>query len=232
MALALRSNPVKNSARLSSRSKSVSRTQLERGHIHLVVAVELEAGDAPVGRDVLVLLAHRRSQAVDLDLAGQTGDLAGVQRLLLERTERLDQRGGERPRRTESGARWDVGERGDLDLPGIRRHHPQRLAHDGVLHIVHAIDVFQMGVLEEDPGRERANHRHVDVLVDGGGDESTAVVAIVGRQIGSPPTQRDTQRASHDDHDCDTSYILSTTRSAAMASESPGAGCRPKAMSW
>ena len=179
--------------------------QLQRSDIHLIVAVELEAGDASVGRDVLILLAHRRSQPVDLDLAGQPSDVASLQRLLLKRTESLDQRGGERPRGAQPGTRWDVGEGGDLDLPRIRRHRAQRLAHDGVLHVVHTINMFQVRVLQEDPGGKRADNRNVDVLVDGGRDEGSPVIPIVRGQIGSPTPEGDAQWTSHDDHDRDTS---------------------------
>ena len=51
--------------------------QLQRDRLDAVVRVESEAGDAAVGGDVLVLLADGLLEAVDLDLAGQSGQMAG-----------------------------------------------------------------------------------------------------------------------------------------------------------
>ena len=78
--------------------------------------MEREAGDAAVGGDVLILLADRLAEPVDLDLAGQLGQLAGMQQPPAVRVERLEQRRGEAARRAEPGAGRNVGQRRDLDL--------------------------------------------------------------------------------------------------------------------
>ena len=56
--------------------------------------IEREAGDAAVGGDVLVLLADRLAETVDLDVAGLLGQLARVDQALAD------------ARRAPSAARW------------------------------------------------------------------------------------------------------------------------------
>ena len=56
---------------------------LERPRLHLVVREELEAGDAAERGDVLVLLADRLLEQVDLDVAGLLGQLLRVDEVLL-----------------------------------------------------------------------------------------------------------------------------------------------------
>ena len=73
---ALREKPVKNSSRLSSRLNSVSIADLSGRASTLSSRLEREAGDAAEGGDVLVLLADRLAEAVDLDVAGLLGQLA------------------------------------------------------------------------------------------------------------------------------------------------------------
>ena len=55
---------------------------LQRPGLHLAVGQEAEAGDPAEGRDVLVLLADRLLEDVDLDLAGLLGQLAGMDQVL------------------------------------------------------------------------------------------------------------------------------------------------------
>ena len=47
--------------------------------VTVIIPVEREAGHAAEGGDVLVLLADRLAQTVDLDVAGQFGQLPGMQ---------------------------------------------------------------------------------------------------------------------------------------------------------
>ena len=91
---ALRENPVKNSSRLSSRLNSASIGMLQRLGLDAAVGIEREASDAAVRRDVLVLLADRLAEAVDLDVARQLGQLV------------RDAAGAAGARRAPSAARW------------------------------------------------------------------------------------------------------------------------------
>src|SRR5438876_268241 len=54
----------------------------QRPRLDGAVGVEVEAGDAAVRGDVLVLFADRLAQPLDLDLAGQARDLARMQQPL------------------------------------------------------------------------------------------------------------------------------------------------------
>ena len=84
--------------------------------------MEREAGDAAVRGDVLILLADRLAEPIDLDLAGELGELVRVQQPPPVRVERFQQRRREAARRAEAGAGRDVGKRRDFDLrrPEIR----------------------------------------------------------------------------------------------------------------
>ena len=56
---------------------------LQRPGLDLPVGQEAEAGDPAEGRDVLVLLADRLLENVDLDLASLLGQLAGCTRFFM-----------------------------------------------------------------------------------------------------------------------------------------------------
>src|ERR1051326_5407979 len=86
-----------------------------RPRLYGAAAMEVEAGDAAVRGDVLVLLADRLAQAVDLDLAGQPRHFARMQQPLAVLVERADERRGEAARGAEAGAGGEIGERGDFD---------------------------------------------------------------------------------------------------------------------
>jgi len=80
----------------------------ERLGADLAGAIELEARDPAVGGDVLVLLADRPAEPVDLDLAGEPREIARQQQAALEAVQRLEQRRGEAARRAEPGAGRDI----------------------------------------------------------------------------------------------------------------------------
>ena len=131
-------SPVKNSSRLSSRLNSASIGSLQRLGLDAAVRVEREAGEAAVRGDVLVLLADRLAEPVDLDLARQLGELARMQQPAPVRVERLEQRRREAARRAEAGAGRDVGQRRDLELRRPEAEQLDRLADDRMLHVVDA----------------------------------------------------------------------------------------------
>ena len=112
---------------------------LQRLGLDRAVRVEREAGQAAVRGDVLVLLADRLAQPIDLDLAGLLGELARMQQPAPVRVERLQQRGGEAARRAEAGARRDVGQRRDFDLRRLEPDQLDRLADDRMLDLVDAV---------------------------------------------------------------------------------------------
>ena len=115
------------------------------------VAVEREAGHAAKRRDVLVLLPDRLGEAVDLDVARQFGEFVRMEETAPVRVERLQERRGEAPRRSESRSRRDVGERRDLDLRRSEVEFAKRLADQAMLHVVDALDVLQLEYFRKMP---------------------------------------------------------------------------------
>ena len=63
---------------------------LQRHGVDVAVGQELEAGQPPVGGDVLVLLADRLAEQVDLDVARLLGQLSRVDDVLAVRVQRLE----------------------------------------------------------------------------------------------------------------------------------------------
>src|SRR5581483_2552828 len=107
------------------------------------VLAEGEAGQPAESRDVLVLLADRLAEEVDLDVAGLLGKLARMNDRVAVRVKRAQERGGEAARRAKAGAGRNIGKRGDLDLRPARCELPQRLADDAVAHLVDGVDVLE-----------------------------------------------------------------------------------------
>ena len=111
------------------------RRELEAGHLDRVVGTELEGGDAAERGDVLVLLPDRLTEPVDLD-----ADTRGRRARAFDASSCLCARSAfnapdrERARRTEPGARGDVGHRRDLDVGGDLRRE-EDLAEQSVLHV-------------------------------------------------------------------------------------------------
>ena len=76
MSEAERAKPVKKISRFSASALRVSSSSASGVRLDRAVAAEVEAGDAAERRDVLVLLADRLLQHVDLDVAGLLGQFA------------------------------------------------------------------------------------------------------------------------------------------------------------
>src|SRR5579871_2167766 len=76
--------------------KRVARVLLKRKRLRFdcAVAAKREAGDAAERRDVLVLLADRLLEEVNLDMTGLLGELAWVNDVAGLRMQRAQQRGG------------------------------------------------------------------------------------------------------------------------------------------
>ena len=177
----------------------VSLRQPGRRDVDRAVRVEVEAGDAAERRDVLVLLADRAAEPLDLDLAGLAAEVGRRDVVALHRVDGLEQPDRERAGGAQAGAGRDVGGRDDLhagaDVVGA-----QHLADDRVLDLVGLVDPLELAVLEEVVVGEGAVDRDVDVLGDGGRDDHAAVLLVVRRQVGAAAAQRDPQRRAGDQH--------------------------------
>ena len=148
----------------------------ERPGFHFVVGQETEAGDAAIGRDVLVLLADRLAQQVDLDVAGLPRQLLAVDERAVMGVQRPQQRGGEAAGRAQAGAGGNVRHAGDFQVRRAQAGQLERLPHDGVLHLGDGVHVLELRVLDDQLLREGVVQGDVDVLVDGGGDQEAAVL--------------------------------------------------------
>ena len=162
--------------------------------------MERETGDAAVGRDVLVLLADRLAQAIHFDFTRQCGEFAWMQQAAAVRVERTEECGRKTARRPKARPRGDIRERRDLNLRRPESDQPHGFADDRVLHLVDAVHVFELRVLQVDAGRERPHDGDVDVLVDRRGDEEAGVIAIVRGQVGTAAAKRDPEGTTRNDH--------------------------------
>ncbi len=174
--------------------------RLDRPRAHRVVLVELEHRRAAERRDVLVLLADRLLQQIDLDVAGHLGQLARVHEVPLELVQHAQQASAEAARRPEAGAGRDVGHAGDLDVTAGDAGQAQRLADDRVLDVVDLLDALDLRVAQDDLFERGLHQRHVDVLVDRGGHQEPAVLPVVRGQVGAAAAEGDAKRAASDDH--------------------------------
>ena len=64
-----------------------------------------------------------------------------------------------------------------------------RLSNDRMMHFAGRLDVLKLRILEEDARRKRPHHSHIDVPVDGGGNEESLVLPVIGRQIRAAAAQ-------------------------------------------
>jgi glucose/arabinose dehydrogenase len=108
------------------------------------------------------------ADVLDRDALDDIGQIGRVQHVAPVHVERLEQRGSEAAGRSKTGPGGNVGQRRDLDLRRIEVEEPQRLADDGMVHVIDAIDLFELGVLEVDPFLEGTRDGHEHVLVDRG----------------------------------------------------------------
>ena len=139
---------------------------IERADMDLPVFSKLEAGQAPEGRDVLILLAHRLLQQIDLDPAGFLGHHTGVDIFALQSVNRPQQADRERARGAETGTGRNVRHADHFER---RRHfvHTQHFANQSVADVVQRGGLLQSGILQEISAAEGLIQADVDVLVDG-----------------------------------------------------------------
>src|SRR5258708_38069794 len=97
--------------------------------MHPTILGEVKTSQASESRDVLVLLANRAAQALDLDVTCLLGQGPGRNVLPLERIEGPEQPHREGPGRPQSGSGRDVREADKLK-GRTDRMHLERLAND------------------------------------------------------------------------------------------------------
>src|SRR5262249_38667908 len=159
-----------------------------------------EARQAAIGGDVLILLPDRLAEPVDLQMTGKLGQLPGMDQLVAESMQPLQQRRAEAGRGAEPGTPGGGGGGRDLGPPGGELLQCQRLADNRMAYLADLGDVLEGRVLEVNPGAEGTGNGDIHVLVDRGRDHEALVAAVVGGQIGAASAERDPQRAAYDDH--------------------------------
>jgi hypothetical protein len=167
--------------------------------VHPPVDADREARQAPERGDVLVLLAHRLAQHVDLDVARLLGEGGRGYVLALVGVQRPEQPHREGSRRSQPCARRDVGDAHDL-LRAPHRVQAQRLPDQGVLDVGDPRDPLHRRVLDDVVVGERVVDRYVDILVHGGRDDVAAVAPVVGGKVGTAASDGDPQRRTRDEH--------------------------------
>src|SRR5262249_38275603 len=131
------------------------RADPQRARLDLAARQELETRQPAVGRDVLVLFADRLLQPVDLDVAGLLGQLFGMYEVFFVRVQGLEQGSGETARRAQAGAGGDVCHAGDFQSGNLDTYQPQRLAQNGVVDLVEAVDSLKFGIFDDKFRHER-----------------------------------------------------------------------------
>jgi hypothetical protein len=69
-----------------------------------------------------------------------------------------------------------------------------------MLDLIDALDVFELGVLDNDPRTKRFVDGDVDVPADRGRDYKASVLLVIGREVGAAAAEADSQRTPGYDH--------------------------------
>ena len=155
------------------------RVQPQRCHRDAVVGPEFETCDPAERSDVLVLLADRLSQQIQLNVTGLLRKLLPADVVPFHAVERPQQGGRETSGRSQAGSGGNVRHADDLDVRNAEAHQLQSLPHDRMLHVLRTRDNLHFRVLDDHLREERLMQGNVDVLVDRRGDHKTAVTAVV-----------------------------------------------------
>ena len=164
------------------------------------VGLERQRADAAERRDVLVLLADRLLEEIDLELAGLARELLGRDELALERVQAVEQGDREAARRAETRVGGHVGQAVELEAAGDPGHAERRLE-DAVPDLVDRVDDLALGVREADGVLEAARDADEDELVDGRGDDEAAVLARVAGEVGAASPEGEAHGGARYDHD-------------------------------
>src|SRR5258705_3213609 len=180
----------------------------------------------------MILLSHRPSQHVDLDVRGFCRQPAWRRRELLLVVQRVQQADAERARGAEAGLRRRVRNRADVDAI-VDLEKTEALTNDGVLNLVDRIDELRFRIIEPDAFVEQRRmllDGDVDVRIDARAqDRSVFVGAIERGKVGPSAREADAKRRLRNDHPaspCRTPVISMTApwRAAQLTMDSSVAG--------
>src|ERR1039457_4616382 len=187
---------------------------LEPPHTDAIVLPEAKLADAPVRRDVLVLLADGLAAKLNLDLAGFPGqlfrgnlDLAGFPGQLfrghqlalvaVQSMQQADHHAAGGPQAGPFGRH--VGQHSDLDGRLNARAH-QRLANQLMLQVANLVDDLFLGIADVNQVVETRRHDYIDIFIDRRTDHQAFVLSIVTREIGRASREANAQWCLRNDH--------------------------------
>ena len=173
--------------------------QGHRFDVDRIIGIEADVVHAAKGRGVLILLADRTPQNVELDLAGFQGELIAAGDTAHVGVEHVQQADRERAGRAHSGAGGHIGDRRDLQV-FVQADFAQSFAHQVVLNLVHVLGELGLGISNANGGLEAMVDRDVHVPLDGHAQHGAVLLAIVGRQVGSSAGKAHAKWRLRDDH--------------------------------
>src|SRR5262249_48304628 len=128
-------------------------------------------------------------------LAGLFRELLGGDVLALEGVEAVQERDGERARRAEPRVRRDVGEAMELEA-ALEAGEAERLAEDAMLDRVDGVDELGLRIGEANVVVEAPGDTHEAELVDRSGDEESAMLSGVAREVRAAAPEREANRCA------------------------------------
>src|SRR5262249_39450256 len=140
---------------------------------------------------------------------------------------RVQQANGHTARGAKAGALGrDVCHGGDLDALGDARL-PQALPHELVLDLVHMPDHLRPGIADADLSVESLLYYTVNILVDGGADDTALLALKESGEVGTAAGKADAQRClRNDQRDASTPADGDLPRRSPFATSAPSGSAR------
>jgi hypothetical protein len=117
------------------------------------------------------------------------GQLLGVNEGLPKGVKSLEQGSGKAARGTQTRTGWDVRHAREFKIRHLHLRQPQGFADERVLDLVDGLYSLHLRVLDNQFLHESLVKGDIDVLINCGGNDKTAMVAVIGRQVSSTAAQ-------------------------------------------
>src|SRR5664280_1127638 len=192
----------------------------QRLHRDGVVLVELDEIESPKGGGILVLFADGFATAVDLHHARFPRELVRAHMPLPVRVQRMQQSHRERTGTAKPGPpRRNVRNRSNLN-PAINPQQSQTLTHQRMPNALNRPGLLSPGITHPDFFIELLVHRHIHILVDGGGNDRAPKPTVEHRQITATTDKTHAQGCSTDNHTIVFAKIMGVASSRLSATKS------------
>ena len=174
--------------------------KLQWPRFNFAIGKKFETSDAAVSRDVLILFADGFLEAPQFDFARLRGEFGGMHQVFFVGVQRLEQCDGETAGRTESRAGGNVGHRSQFQSAPVQAKQGKSFTEDRVLQLRRVRHTLQFGIFDDEVGYERFMQCDVNIFINCRGDEKSAELLVVRRQIRPAAAERDTKWRTRDDH--------------------------------